>query len=59
VTPVGRRQLQANRERRTEWLASRLRRLAPDDLEHLASALDALDEISARPEPVIARPVSP
>jgi len=59
VTPVGRRQLQANRERRTEWLAGRLRRLAPEDLERLAAALDALDDISARPEPVNPRPVSP
>ena len=55
VTPLGRRQLQMHRERRTEWLASRLRALPPDQLEQLAGALDALDTISARPEP----PVNP
>ena len=52
VTPLGRRQLQLHRERRTEWLASRLRALPPEQLERLAGALDALDTISDRPEPV-------
>ena len=32
-----------HRERRTEWLASRLRGLPPEDLARLAAALDALD----------------
>ncbi|HZP29635.1 MAG TPA: MarR family transcriptional regulator [Acidimicrobiia bacterium] len=50
VTPLGRSQLELNRERRTEWLASRLRALPADQLTCLAAALDALDTISERPE---------
>jgi len=50
VTTLGRRQLEVHRERRTEWLANRLRDLPPGDLERLAAALDALDTVSARPE---------
>jgi DNA-binding MarR family transcriptional regulator len=51
VTALGTRRLQQHRERRTEWLASRLRALPPDQLECLAGALDALDAISENPEP--------
>ena len=51
VTPLGRRRLEQHRERRTEWLASRLRALPPDQLARLAAALDALDTISERPAP--------
>jgi len=53
VTAQGRRQLEVHRERRTEWLASRLRDLPPEELAHLAAALDALDVVSARPEPAV------
>jgi DNA-binding MarR family transcriptional regulator len=53
VTPLGKRQLAVHRERRTEWLASRLRGLPPEDLARLAAALDALDAVSARPEPAV------
>jgi DNA-binding MarR family transcriptional regulator len=53
VTAQGRRQLEVHRERRTEWLASRLRDLPPDELARLAAALDALDAVSARPEPAV------
>ena len=49
VTRLGSRQLQMHRERRTEWLASRLRALPPEELERLAAALDALDTVSERP----------
>jgi DNA-binding MarR family transcriptional regulator len=49
VTPLGKRQLEQHRERRTEWLASRLRALPPEQLARLADALDALDTISERP----------
>jgi DNA-binding MarR family transcriptional regulator len=49
VTALGRRQLEQHRERRTEWLASRLRALPPDQLARLSEALDALDTISERP----------
>jgi DNA-binding MarR family transcriptional regulator len=51
VTPLGKRRLEQHRERRTEWLASRLRALPPEELAHLAGALDALDTISERPTP--------
>jgi DNA-binding MarR family transcriptional regulator len=49
VTALGKRQLEQHRERRTEWLASRLRALPPEQLARLADALDALDTISERP----------
>jgi DNA-binding MarR family transcriptional regulator len=49
VTALGRQQLEQHRERRTEWLASRLRALPPEQLTRLADALDALDTISERP----------
>jgi DNA-binding MarR family transcriptional regulator len=47
VTPAGRRHLEATRARRTSWLASRLDRLAPDELQKLTDAIDALETIIA------------
>jgi DNA-binding MarR family transcriptional regulator len=42
VTDAGLRVLRAVRSRRTAWLASRLRRLQPDELERIDAALGAL-----------------
>jgi DNA-binding MarR family transcriptional regulator len=46
ITPAGRRRLEANRTRRTAWLASQLGGLDPDDLDRLADALDVLERLT-------------
>jgi DNA-binding MarR family transcriptional regulator len=52
ISPSGRRQLDANRSRRTAWLAGRARDLEPDELDRLAAALPVLEKLAARvPEP--------
>lgn len=47
VTASGRRHLDSTRARRTSWLAARLDQLAPDQLEKLTDAIDALETIIA------------
>jgi DNA-binding MarR family transcriptional regulator len=42
VTPEGERVLRAARSRRTAWLAARLKRLTPEQLEAIDAALPAL-----------------
>jgi DNA-binding MarR family transcriptional regulator len=49
ISPSGRRQLDANRTRRTAWLASRARDLDPEEFDQLIAALDVLDKLAARP----------
>jgi DNA-binding MarR family transcriptional regulator len=45
VTEAGLRVLRAVRSRRTAWLASRLRRLEPEELERVDAALGALEAL--------------
>ena len=45
VTDEGVRMLRAVRRRRTAWLASRLGRLSPGELEALESALEPLERL--------------
>jgi DNA-binding MarR family transcriptional regulator len=45
VTEAGHRMLRAVRRRRTAWLAQRLSRLSPDDLEALDAALGPLERL--------------
>jgi len=45
VTEAGHRMLRAVRRRRTAWLAQRLGRLAPDELEALDAALAPLERL--------------
>lgn len=52
VTPAGRRLLERARTRKNAWLARRLRDLTPDDVEHLAEAVAALERLAGGPEPV-------
>jgi DNA-binding MarR family transcriptional regulator len=49
ATARGRRQLEASRSRRTEWLARQLRDLTVDDCARLAAALDVLETLTAAP----------
>src|SRR6478609_6901118 len=49
VTRAGQRQLDANRGRRTAWLESRLRELAPEDLARLHAAVGVLEQLVASP----------
>jgi DNA-binding MarR family transcriptional regulator len=52
ISPSGRRQLDANRSRRTAWLAGRFRDLDTDEYERLAAALDVLEKLATRaPDP--------
>lgn len=50
ITTKGRRQLDANRTRRTAWLATRLRDLSPADLATLGAAATVLDQLVEPPE---------
>jgi DNA-binding MarR family transcriptional regulator len=52
LTPVGRKQLDVNRSRRTAWLARQLRALPPEDIDALAAAVEVLERLTAAPEPV-------
>lgn len=45
VTETGLRILRSARSRRTAWLADRLRRLEPEDLDRIESALPALNKL--------------
>jgi DNA-binding MarR family transcriptional regulator len=45
VTESGLRILRSARSRRTAWLADRLRRLEPDELERVEAALPALNKL--------------
>lgn len=45
ITPSGARQLDAIRQRRNDWLAARLSRLAPADRERLAAAASPLNQL--------------
>ena len=45
VTPKGAKQLAVYRSRRTEWLASRLNDLTPDEQERLGAALPLLERL--------------
>jgi DNA-binding MarR family transcriptional regulator len=49
LTAAGRRELEASRNRKTSWLAARLRELPAEDLEKLTAALDVLDHLTAAP----------
>jgi DNA-binding MarR family transcriptional regulator len=49
ISPSGRRQLDANRNRRTAWLAARARDLEPEELERLTAVLTVLEKLAARP----------
>jgi DNA-binding MarR family transcriptional regulator len=49
ATVRGRRQLDASRSRRTEWLARQLRGLTVDDCARVAAALDVLEKLTAAP----------
>ncbi len=45
VTEEGERVLRSARSRRTAWLAARLRRLDPDELERVEAALPAVEKL--------------
>jgi DNA-binding MarR family transcriptional regulator len=45
VTEEGHRILRSARRRRTAWLAERLRRLEPDEVERIEAALPALERL--------------
>jgi DNA-binding MarR family transcriptional regulator len=47
----GRRQLEINRSRRTAWLADRLAALEPEEQDRLAAAIDAIEQLTAAPDP--------
>ncbi len=47
VTPKGTKQLATYRSRRTEWLASRLQDLTPEEHERLVAALPVLERLIA------------
>ena len=42
ITPAGQRKLEAIRQQRNDWLAARLAKLSPEDLQHLANATEPL-----------------
>ena len=46
LTPEGHRELREARNRKTEWLAARLRDLPPEDLAKLTAALDVLEHLT-------------
>jgi DNA-binding MarR family transcriptional regulator len=50
ITTGGRRRLEASRDRKAAWLASRLDELAPADRERLLRALDVLEALTTAPE---------
>lgn len=54
VSPSGQRQLDDNASRRTAWLATRLERLAPEQLAGLAAAADVLEELTRWTPPDVA-----
>ncbi|MGZ8766332.1 MAG: MarR family winged helix-turn-helix transcriptional regulator [Acidimicrobiia bacterium] len=50
LTARGTKQLEASRNRKTSWLAARLRELPTDDLAKLTAALDVLDHLTEAPQ---------
>ena len=50
ITDVGRSRMNKSRQRRTAWLAARIRELDDDQRERLMAALDVLDELTAGEE---------
>jgi DNA-binding MarR family transcriptional regulator len=50
LTPQGERVLDSVRRRRTAWLAARLERLSPGELERLEEATDLLERLVEDPE---------
>ncbi len=51
LTAAGTEELVASRNRKTSWLAARLRALPADDLAKLTAALDVLDALATAPRP--------
>lgn len=49
ITPTGLSQLESIRDRRTEWLATRLAQLDPVQIARLHGAVAVLDELTAPP----------
>jgi DNA-binding MarR family transcriptional regulator len=49
LTACGERALETSRNRKTEWLAARLRDLPADDLAKLTAALDVLEHLTEAP----------
>jgi DNA-binding MarR family transcriptional regulator len=49
LTPGGTKELETSRNRKTEWLAARLRELAPEQLAELTAALDVLEHLTEAP----------
>src|SRR3954470_17737754 len=47
ITEAGQGRLEANRDRRTAWLESRLRELDPRDLERLEAAVPVLERLTS------------
>jgi DNA-binding MarR family transcriptional regulator len=45
VSPAGERVLRAVKRRRTAWLASRLERLSPEELEAIDAAIEPLTSL--------------
>lgn len=50
ITPAGERLLSGLRARKTQWLATRLAELDPDEVRRLTEAMDILEAMT-RPEP--------
>jgi DNA-binding MarR family transcriptional regulator len=50
VTPEGERVLRSVKSRRTAWLAARLERLSPDELEAIDAAVEPLLSLLEEPE---------
>ena len=51
LTPAGARVLDRSRKERTAWLARRLRRLSPAELDTLAAAAEILERLLAEDRP--------
>jgi DNA-binding MarR family transcriptional regulator len=49
LTTAGTKELEASRNRKTSWLAARLRELPDEELAKLTAALDVLDHLSEVP----------
>jgi DNA-binding MarR family transcriptional regulator len=52
VTTAGRRQVDVNRLRRAAWLTDQIHDLEPHELARLDAALDVIEKLAARNEPV-------
>jgi len=59
ITDAGRTQLDSIRDRRTEWLATRLADLDPEDIRRLHAAVDVLEELTLPPVVPTTPPPSP